>query len=175
MSDNGRVLASITSDTTGWHDTISSYTTRRLTNQKYGISTYQEDRNEWIRSGEENFSMELLRNGLTVRDLVPNLNLFSKVYCDEDGNMNFVTSHCQKGDSITLRTEMDLLFLLSNTPNPLNPSNTYPSVPIEIAVQQAPPVSSDDYCLNFRPENKRAFENTWAYDRLLGRYTLSTI
>ena len=70
---------------------------------------------------------------------------------------------------------MDLLFVLSNTPNPLDPSKTYPSVPIEITVDEAAPVSSDDYCLNFRPENKRAFENTWSYDLLLGNKTLSTI
>ncbi|GAB1784904.1 urea amidolyase associated protein UAAP1 [Priestia aryabhattai] len=175
MSDNGRAFASITADTTGWHDTISGYTTRSLTHQKYGASTYQESRNEWRRNGEENFSMELLRNGLITRDLVPNLNIFSKVYCDEEGNMNFVSSHCKKGDFITLRTEMDLLFLLSNTPNPLDPSGTYPSVPIEITVDEAAPLNSDDYCLNFRPENKRAFENTWSYDLLLGNKTLSTI
>ena len=36
MSDNGRVLASIVEDSLGWHDTISGYTTRLLTDEKYG-------------------------------------------------------------------------------------------------------------------------------------------
>ena len=34
MSDNGRVLASIVEDSLGWHDTISGYTTRLLTDEK---------------------------------------------------------------------------------------------------------------------------------------------
>ena len=42
MSDNGRVLASIVEDSLGWHDTISGYTTRLLTDEKYGKTTYTE-------------------------------------------------------------------------------------------------------------------------------------
>ncbi|MTT32214.1 DUF1989 domain-containing protein [Terrilactibacillus sp. BCM23-1] len=175
MSDNGRAFASIVDDTLGWHDTISSYTTRKLTDEKYGKSSYQESRNEWLRSGEENFAMELLRNGLTKRDLVPNVNLFSRVFCDEEGNMHFDPTHCKKGATVTLRTEMDLLFILSNTPNTLDPKTTYPSVPIQIDVQEAEPVRADDDCLNYRPENKRAFENTWEYDALLGQKLVTTI
>src|SRR5437868_3429750 len=87
MSDNGRVLASIVEDSLGWHDTISGYATRTLINEKYGLTTYQENRNAWYRSGEENFTIELFRNGLTTRDLGPNVNLFSKVFCDEEGNL----------------------------------------------------------------------------------------
>ncbi len=55
MSDNGRAIASIVADTLGWHDSISGYTTRELTDQKYGKTTYQELRNDWHRSGHENF------------------------------------------------------------------------------------------------------------------------
>ncbi len=98
---------------------------------------------------------------------MPNVNLFSKVFCDEAGDMNFVVDHCQKGATVTLRTEMDLLVVLSNTPNPLDPKTTYPSVPVSIEVSKANEVKEDDYCLNFRPENRRAFENTWEYETLV--------
>ena len=64
---------------------------------------------------------------------------------------------------------MDTLFILSNTPNPLDPRPVYPSVPVKIEVLAADEVSSDDYCLNFRPENRRAYENTWEYFTLLGK------
>lgn len=167
MSDNGRVFASIVADDLGWHDTISGYTSRELTDKKYGKTNYQELRNEWLRNGQENLAMELVRNGLNVRDIVPVVNLFSKVYCDEQGDMHFAKNHCAKGASVTLRTEMDLLLLLSNTPNPLDPRTTYPSVPIKIEVFLAAPVELDDYCVNYRPENRRAFENTWEYYTLL--------
>lgn len=161
MSDNGRVLASIIDDSLGWHDTISGYATRQMIDERFGRTTYQEKRNDWYRSGEENFAVELFRNGLTTRDLVPVVNLFSKVFCSEDGNMHFVSGHAKKGDTITLRTEMDVLLILSNTPNPLDTSNTYSSVPVELTITDAQPVQEDDRCLNHRPENRRAFENTW--------------
>jgi urea carboxylase-associated protein 2 len=167
MSDNGRVLASIVEDSLGWHDPISGYTTRALTDEKYGTSRYQELRNEWLRSGQENFAMELVRNGLSLRDLGPVVNLFSKVYSDEKGQLHFVESHCQKGDVVTLRTEMDVLLIVSNTPNPLDPTVVYPSVPIKLDVFHGEPADDSDYCVNFRPENRRAFENTWEYYTLL--------
>ncbi|WP_077214950.1 urea amidolyase associated protein UAAP1 [Bacillus dakarensis] len=166
MSDNGRVLASITADSLGWHDTITGYSTRKQIDQKYGKTTYQEQRNEWYRSGEENLLVELFRNNLTSSDLSPVVNLFSKVYCDEDGNMHFVQGHSKKGDTVTLRTEMDVLLVVSNTPNPLDTSRVYSSVPIEIEVKDAEPVKEDDACLNHRGENRRAFENTWEYVNL---------
>jgi len=166
MSDNGRVLASIIEDSLGWHDTISGYTTRALTNQKYGITSYQDQRNDYYRSGEENFAVELFRNGLTSRDLTPAVNLFSKVYCDQEGNLHFELDHSKKGDTVTLRTEMDVIILVSNTPNPLDPSSSYPSVPVELTIKNTKPLQGNDICLNHRPENRRAFENTWEYELL---------
>jgi uncharacterized protein len=166
MSDNGRVLASIADDSLGWHDAISGYTSRNMIDARYGKTTYQEKRNDWYRSGEENFAVELFRNGLTTRDLVPVINLFSKIYCTEDGAMHFVSGHSKKGDTVTLRTEMDVLLILSNTPNPLDPSTSYPSVPVEVTITDAAPVQEDDLCLNHRPENRRAFENTWDHTLL---------
>ncbi|MCM2534594.1 urea carboxylase-associated family protein [Neobacillus pocheonensis] len=163
MSDNGRLLASIIEDSLGWHDTISGYTSRPLTNQKYGITTYQQQQNDYYRSGEENFAVELFRNGLTSRDLTPVVNLFSKVYCDDEGNLLYVSEHSKKGDTVTLRTEMDVILVLSNTPNPLNPDRTYPSVPIQLTIAEAEPMQENDLCFNYRPENRRAFENTWEY------------
>ena len=167
MSDNGRVLTSITDDSLGWHDPISSYITRRVIDERYGKTTYQENRNEWYRSGEENFAVELFRNGLSVRDLVPVVNLFSKVYCTDDGKMHFVPAHAKKGDFITLRTEQDVLLIVSNTPNPLNETLNYPSVPVKMDITYAGKVSEDDICVNYCPENRRAFENTWDYTALL--------
>lgn len=168
MSDNGRVLASIVEDSLGWHDSISGYTTRAMTDEKYGKTTYQECGNNWYRCGEENFKMELIRNNMSARDLVPCVNLFSKVYVEEDGSMHYEQGHCKEGATVTLRTEMDLIFIVSNTPNTLNPATEYPAVPVEIQVFDAPPVDLTDECVNYRPENYRAFENTWEYYDLLG-------
>lgn len=168
LSDNGRVLASIVEDSLGWHDSISGHTTRQATDEKYGETKYQEVGNDWLKSGEENFAVELVRNDLGIRDLVPCVNLFSRVYCQEDGSMSYDENHCKKGATVTLRTEMDVILILSNTPNPLDKRTGYPSVPVTVEVFQAPEVELNDYCINFRPENYRAFQNTWDYINLLG-------
>ena len=168
MSDNGRVFASIVQDSLGWHDSISGYTTRTMTDEKYGKTSYQKQGNDFYRCGEENFKIELVRNNMGKRDIVPCLNLFSKVYVEEDGSMHYDTEHCKEGATVTLRTEMDIIFVASNTPNPLDPSEKYPSVPVLMEVYNAPAVDLTDYCVNFRDENYRAFENTWYYNNLLG-------
>ncbi|HZG85606.1 urea amidolyase associated protein UAAP1 [Paenibacillus sp.] len=169
MSDNGRALASIVEDSLGWHDPLGGITTKDLTERKYGKTTYQELRNGWLKNARDNFAAELTRNGLGLRDLVPVVNLFSKVVCEEGGALRFVPGHCPAGATVTLRTELDTLFVVSNTPHPLDPSETYPSVPVTIEVLPAEPVDpATDRCVNHRGENRRAFENTWEYLALRG-------
>ncbi|GFN33999.1 urea amidolyase associated protein UAAP1 [Paenibacillus xylaniclasticus] len=163
LGDNGRALASIVEDSLGWHDPIGGYIRRSKTDMKYGVTNFQEQRNERFRSGDENLSIELIRNGLSQRDLGPVVNLFSKIVCDEEGYLHFQEGHCPEGSTVTLRTELDVLLVLSNTPNPHDPRTEYPSVPVQIEVFEAPPVNEFDYCVNLRPENKRAFENSWEF------------
>lgn len=168
MSDNGRVLASIVEDSLGWHDPIGGYTTREGVDRKYGTTSYQRDRNDWLRCAAENVAVELVRNGLQARDRIPPINLFSKVWCDEGGRLHFAADHCPAGASVALRTEMDVLLILSNTPHPLDPRVPYPSVPVRMDVFACRPAGPTDECVTFRPENRRAFENTWEYCALLG-------
>lgn len=168
FSDKGRVLASVVEDSVGWHDTIAGVTTRAITDAHYGKTDYQTLRNGWLRSGYENFLVELECNGLGLRDFVPPVNLFSRVWCDETGAMHYDTENAPKGATVTLRTEMDVLLLLSNTPNPMDERKEYPSVPIRFEVLPAAPEDTLDACANSLPEVRRAYENTWDYYTLLG-------
>jgi len=169
MSDNGRVLASIVQDSLGWHDSITGLTTRAMTDERYGASSYQQQGNDWLRSGMENVAVELVRNGMSLRDLVPCVNLFSKVYVTEDGGLHYQPGWCQEGATVTLRTEMDCIVILSNTPNPLNEAGEYPCAPVQVEVFAAPEVDILDNCVQHCPQNYRAFQNTWDYHNLLGR------
>ncbi|MCK5886678.1 MAG: DUF1989 domain-containing protein, partial [Alcanivorax sp.] len=105
----------------------------------------------------------LAKYGLGERDLAANLNLFSKVMTDDDGNLVFDASAARAGASVTLRFEMDTLVILHTCPHPLNPATDYPMRPVQIEMIQADPVTGDDYCKNYRPENARAFENNRLY------------
>lgn len=168
MSDNGRIFAAVVEDSLGWHDVISGHTTRLLTDEKYGKTAFQQQGNDWLKSAEENFKIELVRNGLRPRDMKPCINFFSKVTIGEDGSMNYDPLHCSDGATVMLKTEMSVFLVLSNTPNPLDPSLEYPSVPMKMEIFEAPETTSNDPWYAKTPESERAYFNTITYHKLLG-------
>ncbi|MEI8633412.1 DUF1989 domain-containing protein [Vibrio sp. PP-XX7] len=131
--------------------------------QQWGERDYQHDRNQWKQNGYDALLVEVAKYGLGQRDLAANLNLFSRVATDEQGNLVFCEGHSQAGDVIELRFEMDTLVVLTTCPHPLNPAASYPFKPVEISLVEAEPVRSDDRCLNFCEENQRGFENNRRY------------
>lgn len=156
-SDMGRVLASVTHDTCGWHDTIAGHLTAAMVRERYGGASYQEERNGWRRSAREAFLVELAKLGLGPRDLVANLNLFSKVVADPDGTLAFVAGHARPGASVTLRFELDTLVVLVNVPHPMDPSPEWAPGPVALELSPAPPVAADDPVRMACPENERGF------------------
>ena len=162
-SDMGRVLASFTSDTLGWHDTVCGCTDATAVAAKYGAKNYQEARNEFHRNGRECFLIELAKWGLGERDLVPNVNLFSKVVADEAGRLAFVPGHSSAGGQVSLRMELNALVVLNTCQHPLDPDPVYRARPVLLEVLATPPAPADDPCRNSRPENQRAFRNNEDY------------
>ncbi len=158
-SDMGRIFCSIVDDSVGWHETVCGNTTAAMVKQKWGEHNYQEYRNDWYQNGYNSFLVELAKYGLGKKDMAANLNLFSKVGVDEEGNMQYVPGNSQAGDAIELRFEMDTLVLLHTCPHPLNPADEYPRKAVTYQIRQAAPVTDDDYCKNFRAENQRGFAN----------------
>jgi urea carboxylase-associated protein 2 len=159
-SDMGRVLASITSDTCGWHDTLCGATTAGMTEAKYGPSSFQADRNSYYRNGRDNFLVELGKHGLGKRDIGPNVNFFSKAFADEEGNLHFAPGFSKPGAYVDLRAEMNVLVVLSNTPHPLDPGVAYAPKPVGLMARRTPAPAADDLCRVSRPENGRGFHNT---------------
>ncbi|MCF3652383.1 urea amidolyase associated protein UAAP1 [Synoicihabitans lomoniglobus] len=165
-SDMGRLLASITADTAGWHDTACGCSDAAQVAAKYGKKSYQSGHNEFHRNGRECFLIELAKWGLGKRDLVPNLNLFSKVTADEAGVLTFVPGNSPAGAYVDLRLEMNTLVVLNTCQHPLDPDPVYHPRPVKLEVFPAQPVALTDTCINSRPENLRAAENTAAYHAL---------
>lgn len=160
FSDMGRILVSITTDTCGWHDTLGGHTDAAMTEAKYGATSYQKDQNLWLRNGRDNFLVELGKFGLGKKDMPVNINFFSKVMVDHEGNMLYQPHHSKPSASITLRAEMNVLVILSNTPHPMNSAKVYPKSVVELKIKAAAPVAANDACRIFRPENSRGFINT---------------
>ena len=166
-SDMGRLFASITNDTFGWHDTVCGTTHADTVLSKYGIRTYQQARNDAYKNGYQCFLVELAKWGLGERDIVPNVNFFSKVVSDEHGQLRYDTKAKKAGSVVELRFEMDTLIVYHTCQHPFDPNPAYDPKPVKFEVFQATPASPDsDACLHSRPENWRAWENTDAYHRL---------
>lgn len=162
-SDMGRIICSITKDTAGWHDTVCGCSDHTQVKEKYGESPYQDSRNDFYRNSKENFLIELEKWGLGKKDLVPNLNFFSKVASDKDGNLSFVEGASKPGSHIDLRFEMDTLVVLNTCQHPLDTAAAYGPKPVKLEVFKSDAPSEDDACRLSRPENERAFLNTENY------------
>ncbi|MBC2602430.1 urea amidolyase associated protein UAAP1 [Puniceicoccus vermicola] len=165
-SDMGRILASIVEDGPGWHDTVCGTSLPSLVEEKYGKKDYQEAHNDWYRAGRELFLIELGKWGLGERDLVPNINWFSKIAPDEEGKLSYVPGHSTAGSSVTIRFELDSLVVLNTCQHPLDPNPRYEPKPVKLEVFEADPVTSYDPSRLVRPENERAFQNTEDYNLL---------
>lgn len=162
-TDMGRVLCSIIEDDTGWHDAVGGTCNRRLVERRWGRKTYQQARNDMHRNGYDSFLIELAKYGLGKKDMAANLNLFSRVEVDGEGNLHYVPGASKAGDSVTLRFEMDTLVILHACPHPLNPADQWPAQPVEYAIFESAPLGDDDTCLNSREENGRGFMNNYLY------------
>ena len=165
-SDMGRIFCSIVEDTYGWHDTVCGNSTRQIIEDRWGVTTYQTARNERTQNGLDSFLVEAAKYGLGKKDLAANVNWFSKVMPNAEGDLAFVSVAADPGAQVDLRFEMDTLVLFHTCPHPLDPSPTYAPKPVTFDVFAAKPVADDDYCRTFRPENGRGFENTELYRRM---------
>lgn len=162
-SDMGRVLASITHDTCGWHDPLSGHSNAALVHAKYGDKSYQEARNGFYQNARDGFVIELAKYGLGERDLLANINFFSKVQVSETGAMNFIQGNSKPGSSVELRFEMDTLVILNTCQHPLDPSPAYAPQPVHLTIFRTPAPEADDACRMSRPENERGFTLTERY------------
>lgn len=162
-SDMGRVLCSVIGDSVGWHDTVCGVSDAALVARQYGVATFQTHRNAMYRSGRDGLLVELAKWGLGKRDLVANVNFFSKVVADEDGKLQFVSGHSQAGDTVDLRFDMDVLVVLSTAPHPFDPKPQYQPAAVKLTAWHAGEAAEDDVCRNACPQNQRGFINTERY------------
>ncbi|MEK6594956.1 MAG: urea amidolyase associated protein UAAP1, partial [Pseudomonadota bacterium] len=157
-SDMGRIFCCITADTVGWNDTVCGLSDAHLIQQKYGIARYQEHRNQMFRNGLDGLLIELSKWGLGMRDIVANINFFSKVTADASGELTFHAGNSKAGDYIDLSFVMNTLMVLSTAPHPLDPGKSYQPGAIHLELFDTPPEAVTE-CLRIA-ENIRALHNT---------------
>lgn len=162
-SDMGRVLCSVIADTCGWHDTLSGMTDAAQIRAKYGDAPYQSQHNAMYRNARDSLLIEVGKYGLGKRDLMANVNFFSRVVVEDDGSMRHVPGNSKAGDYIDLRCDMNVLVALSSNPHPLDANPQYTPKPLKLIAWHCGTAGPDDQCRNACAENQRGFANT---DRL---------
>lgn len=159
-SDMGRVLAAITADTCGWHDSFGGVLNAEEVQEKYGSGSYQQLRNGFFRNGVDNLLVEMGKWNLNLQDLLMCLNLFSKVTVDSDGCFHFQPGNSKAGDYIELYAPMDTLVVLTALQHPMDPNPEYAPKPLQLSWHKVESDGISVLCRTSRPENARGFHNT---------------
>ncbi|NYI44523.1 hypothetical protein BJ993_001603 [Nocardioides aromaticivorans] len=158
MSDRGLALASVTHSTLAWHDCLTGFG-HEAHLARFAPTSYQVERNDWRRPARSELLLELAKYGLGEADLHGCVNLFTKVAIADDtaASLAWQAGHTVAGDTVTLRTEVDLLVVLSTAQHPLATFD-HPVAGVEVAVGPAAPVAADDPSIAFRDETARSLE-----------------
>lgn len=128
VSNKGRVMARITADTCGRHDTSAGCCSCESNAVRFGEET------RYQHACRENFILELSKYGLTKRDIVANLNFFMNVPIDPTGAFTVVDGISAPGNYVDVTADMDVIFVISNCPQVNNPCNGFNPTPIRVMI-----------------------------------------
>jgi urea carboxylase-associated protein 2 len=160
LSDRGRVLATIISDSSARHDTLAGTSTRGRNTERYGDGSAHGG----TPAGRELLILAAAKVGLTPRDIPPTVSFFQGVFAEPDGALTF-TGSAGAGASVRLRAELPLTLLIANVPHPLDPREDYLSTPLRVRAWAGSAAVDSSAA---PPEAARATANTVAYARLRG-------
>jgi uncharacterized protein len=132
ISNKDRVMARITADSCGRHDTSAGCCSCESNAVRFGEAT------KYQHACRENFVLELSKHGLTKRDIVANVNFFMNVPIDPVGNFTVVDGISAPGNYVDITADMDLIFFISNCPQINNPCNGFYPTPIRVLIWDAP-------------------------------------
>jgi uncharacterized protein YcgI (DUF1989 family) len=153
-------MASFIADQVGWHDAFGALLDTVALEQRYGVKRYELHRNQMHRSGRDGLLVEIAKYGLTARDLMTPVNLFTRLRTDEQGRFCFDPIADIAGRSVDLRCDMDLIVAVSSAPHPLDDAPAWAPAAIGVAAYQVGPAKQDDWCRLSSPEAERAHYNT---------------
>lgn len=128
ISNEGRLMATVVADTSGFHDTSAGACSCEANTARFGHHT------KYQHACRENFLMAVTKHGMSKRDIVPNINFFMNVPVEPSGALAIVDGVSKPGDYVEIRADMDLLCVISNCPQINNPCNGFNPTPIRVLV-----------------------------------------
>ena len=131
ITNDGRVIMTVLSDTCGRHDTSGGACSCESNSVRFGLDK------KYQHACVENFLAAIVPYGLGKRDLVSNINFFMNVPVSKEGRLEIVDGISDPGSTVDLRAEMNALVAISNCPQMNNPCNGYNPTPIRLIVWDA--------------------------------------
>ncbi|MBY5901972.1 urea carboxylase-associated family protein [Rhizobium leguminosarum] len=128
ISNEGNVMLVMTADSCGRHDTSAGACSCESNTVRFGHGT------KYLHACRDNFVIEVTKNGMSKRDIVPNINFFMNVPIKPNGEMTIVDGISAPGDYVELVAEMDVLCVISNCPQINNPCNGFDPTPIRVLI-----------------------------------------
>lgn len=158
LSGDGRVLATITGDTSGHHDAFCGTSTEAWNLAKYGDARPEGP----SPAGRSLLLKAAAKHDLGRRDLPPSVSFFQGVRAAADGTLEWRGS-AGAGASLELVAELPLLVLVAVVPHPLDPRPDYTVTPLRVHAWRGSPTGADDARFTATPELHRAYLNTLDY------------
>lgn len=133
-SNELRVLAEITADTCGRHDTLGGACACESNSVRYGHGK------KHMHSCRQSFLLGLMTwpgatsFELNKRDIPANINFFMNVPVTPTGGLQFEDGVSSPGKYVEMVARMDVVCLISNCPQLNNPCNAYNPTPVEVLI-----------------------------------------
>jgi uncharacterized protein len=156
LSDQGRVLATVVSDTSGCHDAICGTSTLLLNTERYGDGSPEGG----SPAGRELFVLAAAKHGLEPRDLPPSLSFFKGVRVEPASGRLRWLGGCGARADVDLKAELPLVLLVANTTHPLDPAPDWHVSTLGITAWRGEPTGPGDPAWSSSPERRRAYLNT---------------
>ena len=163
LSGDGRVLATVTADSSGHHDAFCGTSTDGWNTRKYGDARPEGP----SPSGRGQLLKAAAKHGLTRRDLPPSVSFFQGVRVGPDGALLWQGS-AGAATHVELVAELPLLVLVANVAHPLDPRPDYVVGPLRVHAWRGRPTDACDERFTASPELNRAYLNTIDYAEARG-------
>jgi uncharacterized protein len=126
LSQRGDLLATVSADTCGRHDTVGGACAQESNVVRYGMHTRHQH------ACRETFLRHGAAHGIGARELGHNINFFMNVPLTSVGTLTFADGCSAPGKYVQVRAARDVLVLISNCPQLNNPCNGWNPTPIRL-------------------------------------------
>ncbi|HEY3837316.1 MAG TPA: urea amidolyase associated protein UAAP2 [Bryobacteraceae bacterium] len=130
MSNLGRPMLTIVSDSFGQHDTLTGACAAQSNQVRYGLEKRH------MHNCRDNFLAAIAswRTSLDKRDLSANINFFLHAPVTREGELSFASGTSEPGSHVEMRAEMDVIALVSACPQINNACNDFNPKPIRVMI-----------------------------------------